>query len=374
MYQVLPIVEAPFALPEITRGSRRYNFGMFALTTENSVEWLRRHARIGDREPIHVRELADGVSNVVLRVETPRRTFVVKQSRPQLRTEAAWFSDINRIWRERDVMQLLRPLLPSLVVPEILFGVEADYAFAMSHAPEPFRNWRSMLLQGEVDAALGEQAGKLLGVIHDATARRSQEMARFADRTVFEQLRVEPFYLKIQQKHPHVQAPVQALIERMRSRRLALCHGDFSPKNLLVHSGGFTLVDYETGHWGDPAMDIGFFLSHILLKAVHRPEKSLDYFALTRGFWTGYTTVQQALPIGDLRSAGIQHLAACLLARVDGTSPAPYLTGEEERETVRCIAQRLFDEKPENWELALLAVEESLGECRPFSLTQEEQE
>lgn len=367
MYQVLPIVEALFPLAEITRRSRQYNFDMFALTAENSVEWLRRHAQIDEREPIHVRELADGVSNVVLRVETPKRTFVVKQSRPQLRTEAAWFSDINRIWRERDVMQMLRPLLPSLVVPEILFCVEADYAFAMSHAPEPFRNWRSMLLQGDVDAALGEQAGKLLGIMHDATARRSQEMAKLADRTIFEQLRVEPFYWKIQQKHPHLHGPVQALIDRMRSRRLALCHGDFSPKNLLVHSGGFTLVDYETGHWGDPAMDIGFFLSHILLKAVHRPEKSLDYFALTRGFWTGYTTIQQALPIEDLRSAGILHLAACMLARVDGTSPAPYLTGEEERETVRCIAQRLFDERPRYWEPVLLTVEKSLGQRQPFS-------
>jgi len=42
--------------------------------------------------------------------------------------------------------------------------------------------------------------------------------------------------------------------------------GDYSPKNILAHSAGFTLVDYETAHLGDPTMDLGFFLSHLILK------------------------------------------------------------------------------------------------------------
>jgi 5-methylthioribose kinase len=328
---------------------------MFELTADNATDWLRRRGQLGADEAAQVRELADGVSNAVLRVETPRRTFVLKQSRTQLRTQAAWFSDLNRIWRERDIMQLLRPLLPGLVVPEVLFSVEEDYAFAMSHAPEPFRNWRTMLLAGEVDASLGEQAGRLVGTIHNATAQRPEALAAFADRTVFEQLRVEPFYLKIQTRHPDLAAFVQPLIERMRTLRLGLCHGDFSPKNLLVHSNGLTLVDYETGHWGDIAMDLGFFLSHVLLKAVHRPQQRSDYFALTRAFWTGYTAVQPT----DLAAAGIGHLAACMLARVDGTSPAPYLTDEHKREAVRRIARRLFREQPQQWEDTLQIATES---------------
>jgi hypothetical protein len=42
-----------------------------------------------------------GVSNVVLRV-TPDTgaDFIVKQSRPQLRTPIPWFSRIDRIYRE----------------------------------------------------------------------------------------------------------------------------------------------------------------------------------------------------------------------------------------------------------------------------------
>ncbi len=115
---------------------------MLELTAANVESYLRAHGRVGPG-PVRVTELAEGVSNVVLRVETAERVFVLKQSRPRLRTREAWFSDIERIWRERDVMNLLRPKLPAGVVPEVLFSDEENFAFAMSHAPEPFRNWRA---------------------------------------------------------------------------------------------------------------------------------------------------------------------------------------------------------------------------------------
>src|SRR5215813_74773 len=142
---------------------------MFELTPENAGAYLRERGFIG-AGPVRVTELADGVSNAVLRVETAAGLFVLKQSRPRLRTRDPWFSDVDRIWRESDAMRLLRPLLPPGAVPEVLFCDEANYAFAMSHAPEPFRNWRTMLLTGEVDLALSEVAGILLGMIHDRTA------------------------------------------------------------------------------------------------------------------------------------------------------------------------------------------------------------
>src|SRR5260370_27074768 len=203
---------------------------MLELTAANVESYLRAHGHVGPG-PVRVTELADGVSNAVLRVETPERLFVLKQSRPRLRTREAWFSDIGRIWRDRDVMNLLRPKLPAGVVPEVLFCDEENFCFAMSHAPEPFRNWRSVLLAGEVDLGLGELAGRLLGTIHQSTADDLAAFEPFRDRTVFEQLRVEPFYLRIRERLPDVAEFVEPLIQRMRTQRLALWHGDFSPKD-----------------------------------------------------------------------------------------------------------------------------------------------
>src|ERR1019366_3690689 len=106
---------------------------MLELTAENALDYLRKQGWIGD-EPAKAETLNGGVSNQVLRVTTPTRRFVLKQSRPQLRTRDAWFSDLDRIWREQEVMQALHPYLPS-VVPEVLLVDRANYVYAMSHAP-----------------------------------------------------------------------------------------------------------------------------------------------------------------------------------------------------------------------------------------------
>src|SRR5947199_5828200 len=135
---------------------------MLELTADNALPYLRERGLVG-AEPAHVELLGWGVSNVVLRVEAADRLFVLKQSRPQLRTRDAWFSDLDRVYREQEVMQALRPLLPPGVVPEVLFADRPNYVFAMSHAPLEARVWKEALLAGEVDLALGEHAGSVLG-------------------------------------------------------------------------------------------------------------------------------------------------------------------------------------------------------------------
>src|SRR5437764_7447150 len=106
---------------------------MFELTAENALDYLRSQRWIGSR-PAQAEVLSGGVSNFVLRVTTPLRCFVLKQSRPQLRTRDLWLSDLNRIWREQEVMQALHPHLPD-VVPEVLHVDRDNYVYAMSHAP-----------------------------------------------------------------------------------------------------------------------------------------------------------------------------------------------------------------------------------------------
>src|SRR5437868_4012883 len=54
---------------------------MVELTPDNATGYLRERGWIGPG-PVRIEPLGGGVSNVVLRVETPERLFVVKQSRP----------------------------------------------------------------------------------------------------------------------------------------------------------------------------------------------------------------------------------------------------------------------------------------------------
>jgi 5-methylthioribose kinase len=333
---------------------------MLDLTADNLVDYLRRQGWLGD-EPARVELLIGGVSNAVLRVETPRRAFVVKQSRPQLRTRDAWFSDLDRVYREQEVMQLLCALLPAPTVPEVLFADRANYAFAMSHAPQGARPWKEQLLAGQADSRLAEHAGLILGRMHEATARDADARARFRDRTVFVQLRVDPFYRRVQERRPEVADAIEPIVRRMLTAEEALCHGDYTPKNMLTHTQGFTLVDYETAHFGDPTMDLGLFLCHLFLKAVRLPAQRADYFSLTRAFWRGYAAEARFCPLQELGRRGVGHFAACLLARVDGTSPVEYLPEGPKREAVRRLGRRLLTRPPASWEDVLALGDEELA-------------
>jgi 5-methylthioribose kinase len=330
---------------------------MIELTPDNVLDYLRQSGRIGPG-PARVTPLGWGISNAVFRIETPDRLFVLKQSRPQLRTRDLWLSDLDRVYREQEVMQLLHPLLPPLTVPAVLFADRPNYVFAMSHAPLESRVWKESLLAGEVDLALGEHVGRVLGRMHQATAKDRAAVEPFRDHTAFVQLRVDPYYRRVQERRPEVAQAVAPLVEQLLSVKEALCHGDYSPKNILTHSQGFTLVDYETAHLGDPTMDLGFFLSHLVLKALKRAPERGRYFDLTRAFWHGYAAEVSFRPLAELEERGTGHFAACLLARIDGTSPVDYLPEEPKREAARWIGRRVLLDRLARWEDVLAMTEE----------------
>src|SRR5262245_283905 len=122
---------------------------MIELTPDNAVEYLRSIGHL-PRHPAHVEALGWGVSNAVLCVEGKEERFILKQSRPQLRTRDPWFSDLARVYREQEVMEALEPLLPPGVVPRVLFADRPNFVFAMTHAPLEARVWKETLLAGEV--------------------------------------------------------------------------------------------------------------------------------------------------------------------------------------------------------------------------------
>jgi 5-methylthioribose kinase len=321
---------------------------MLQLTEINLLDYLRERGWIG-AGPAAVDTLGGGVSNAVFRVRTAERMLVVKQSRPQLRTRDAWFSDLERVWREQEVMQVLHAVLPD-TVPAVFFADRANYAFAMSAAPEGAQVWKALLLAGHIDLSLGERTGAVLGRMHQATAENIALVEPFRDHTVFVQLRVDPFYRRVQERRPELAAPIEILVRHMCTVRQALCHGDYTPKNLLVVGSCLTLVDYETAHFGDPTMDLGLFLCHLLLKAFRRADLGQLYFDLTRAFWRGYGREARFRPLAELQTRGIAHCGACLLARVDGTSPVDYLTEGSVRAAVRRLGTRLLLERPPDWE------------------------
>jgi len=329
---------------------------MREVTPETAVDYLRSLGRVPERRAVQVRGLGWGVSNIVMRVDVEGApSFVLKQARERLRTKALWVSRLERIWIERAALELLAGFLPEGTVPRVLFAAEEDYLFAMSCAPDDSTVWKERLLAGEADASVASKAGEVLGTIHVASLGHPALASggRFADLTVFDELRIEPFYRTLARVYPDLAPRLEMLIESLLHPPLrCFVHADFSPKNILVHSQGITLVDFETAHAGDPAYDLGFFLSHLLLKAVRAYPSESSFLAVTWAFWEGYFDHGAACEDATLVARTNAHACACALARVDGTSPVDYLN-DSQRAVVRRFALAGLQETPVTWDQLL---------------------
>jgi hypothetical protein len=340
---------------------------MRLLDATSAESYLRDTRRVSADERVWVRELPGGVSNMVLLVERPDRPghdFVLKQARAQLRTTHVWYSSIERIWREAEVLEICsrllgraKPLLsdggPPARIPTIVFEDRDHYVLAISAAPRPNVVWREELLCGRADERVATACGRLLGTLHAESWFDRDIAAQLGDRTLFEELRIDPYYRTLAAQRPETRGPIEALVASLEAHPRSLVHADFSPKNLLVFSGGLMMVDFETGHFGDPAFDLGFFLSHLVLKACHRIPHHAPYLELTEAFRQAYERqVGPAISDDELAALwvrGIQNFAGCAWARLDGKSPVDYLRHPARRELVRSICLEIFAAPYRDW-------------------------
>jgi 5-methylthioribose kinase len=342
---------------------------MLELTEQNAAEILHAHGHLPDSRTAKVRELSGGVSNAVFLIEQDAERFVVKQARGKLRVQADWQCSVERIWREVEVLWafygILKPdpgSLPKLV-PEVLWTDRELYAYAMTAAGEGSRPWKELLLAGQPAIDIAIDAACLLSDVHGQSWHEPDVLERFGDRTYFVQLRLEPYYLAAAENYLPLREPLRDLVDKTLRERHALVHGDYSPKNMLVGTPPFFLIDFEVGHYGDPAFDVGFFLTHLVLKTIHLPGKREFLLESIRRFWDCYATTlrrdyaQERLAFGlelasdlpRLEQRCVQHLAGCLVARVHGKSPVDYLTQPEQLRAV-ALAEKLFDLGPAaNW-------------------------
>jgi 5-methylthioribose kinase len=307
------------------------------------LAYLRATARIGSDEVPKVRTLAGGVSNKTVLVERPGgEAWVLKQALPKLRVKVDWFSDPARIHREAEALRWLPRLAPPNSIPRLVFEDRGNYLLAMEAVPQPHENFKTVLLGGRPDAKRVRQFGMLLGTIHRNAHRLAVEVApAFDDRSFFESLRVEPYYEYTAGQVPHAQPFLDELVAVTRDTRQTLVHGDYSPKNVLVPRGGrIRLLDHEVIHWGDPAFDVGFALTHLLSKGHHLPEIRLAFLISSRLFWDSYLAALGDVPWrATLEPRAVRHTLGCLLARVAGRSPLEYLTGAEgERQQAVTVA------------------------------------
>lgn len=279
-----------------------------------------------EKSPLNCRSLPGGVSAETVFVEA-NHPLVIKQALNKLKTSVDWFSDPARIGIEYKGLKWLHNHLPGGSVPEPVLLDEDNSLLIMEGIADPVKNLKSMLLAREFRSDLIQSFGTLLGTIHQQGLADSEAPDIFADQNFFINLRIEPYYRHCQQQKPELSEFFDKLVKATLDQRITMVHGDYSPKNILVKDDRLILLDHEVIHYGDPAFDVGFSLTHLLSKANHLEYS--DLVDMAQLYWDSYRKVFSFNEDGYERRC-TQHLFGCMMARIFGKSPLEYLTREQQ--------------------------------------------
>jgi Ser/Thr protein kinase RdoA (MazF antagonist) len=201
------------------------------------------------------------------------------------------------------------------------------------------------ILPGDIqDIAL--VAGRVLGRIHRASWGDEFAAETFDSTSNFFELRLDPYLLTTASRHPELATYLEAESQRIQETQLCLVHGDYSPKNMLIRDSRLVLLDCEVAWYGEPAFDAAFLLNHFLLKSLHFSVSPEPYLELVSCFWSAYAATLGEPFIEGLEARVVHLLPMLLLARIDGKSPAEYITDPQKKDLVRQFVAGILPGSP----------------------------
>jgi aminoglycoside phosphotransferase (APT) family kinase protein len=286
-----------------------------------------------------VEALPGGVSSDIFRVDVSGRTFCVKRALAKLKVAQDWQAPVSRNRSEVAWLRTVGALLPEHV-PALLGDDVEGGSFAMAWLPPTqYPVWKSLLRDGAIDDATAAAVGDVLGQVHAATADRPDIAAAFDNDAIFHPIRLEPYLLATGVAHPDMAARLAELAATTQATKRVLVHGDYSPKNILIGPRGPVVLDAECAWFGDPAFDLAFVANQLLLKGVWRPQWRARYLAALKALVDAYRTHVRWEPWTALDARTAALLPGLLLGRVDGRSPAEYITTDADRDAIRRFAR-----------------------------------
>lgn len=308
---------------------------------EPVLAFLRAAGLVGPHDSPAAEPLAGGVSSDIWKVDLGGTTLCVKRALARLRVAQVWEAPIERNRYERLWMEAASRIVPG-IAPRVVAYDDGGF-FAMEYLdPASHPLWKSELAAGRAEPAFAARVGRALVRIHSQTARSSEFAERFPTDAGFHAIRLEPYLLATGRAHPDLADRLVELARITADTRLALVHGDVSPKNILVGPAGPVILDAECAWFGDPAFDPAFCLNHLLLKCLWAPAARKRLLECFDRFAAAYLAGVDWEPRERIEARISALLPGLFLARVDGKSPVEYLTAEADRDKVRKVAGALL--------------------------------
>jgi len=306
------------------------------------VNALLKAGLIDDPSSIAASQLSGGVSSDIWQLNGVNGPICLKRALKKLKVKDDWFAPVSRNASEVDWLVTARKLLPQNI-PDVLHHDEDLGFFVMPFFdPASHKNWKQELLNGQADIDVAAQVGRCLGIIHRETYNDPIIATNFANDDTFFDIRIEPYLLATAERHPKLAERLHALADITAKTKVALVHGDISPKNILIGFHSPVFIDAECAWYGDPAFDVAFCLNHLLLKCLYAPAACPGFKQSFDALCQGYRAEMPDDLSGDILRRTAHLLPGLMLARVDGKSPVEYITDTTQKDIVRQFTSALL--------------------------------
>ena len=301
------------------------------LTEDTVVSYLVEKGIITSTDLAEVEVLTGGVSNVVLAITTPSKKLVLKQALAELKVAEKWEADQRRAIVEANAIALFHKLSPDQV-PNLVFLDPERFILILDRVPVGSTVWKTDLLDGVINPDIAGVLGKTLAQWHNFGEKDKEARLQFMEDSLFEQLRVDPFYRFVAAKNENLRAVISKLIAELEGDKTTIVHGDFSPKNIMVGMDEKVyILDFEVTHVGNPVFDLAFLLAHLLCKLfrTNEPLEEKMLIASAQRFVSAYAEIRL------ISNSLSLHTALIALARVEGKSPVNYLDKVQQDQLVK---------------------------------------
>lgn len=289
--------------------------------------------------------LSGGVSSEIYLVNDNGSQFVVKRALAKLKVKDDWYADVSRNKSEYDYINYVSRFAPENV-PRIV-GKGNGY-FAMEYLGSEYKNWKTLLMNGDCRIEHARMAGDFLAKSHHQTMGVQEAANRFDYGQNFFDLRIEPYIVTTGKRNPELGPLFHTEAGRLKNTRHCLAHGDYSPKNILIKGDRLVVLDCEVANYGDPVFDYCFMMTHLCLKALVHAPTDVGIRNMVGVFRDSYLEQVGYSPAREDAFAGnaARLLPMMLLARIDGKSPVEYIQNEAPRELIRLFVYEQLHQKP----------------------------
>tara|TARA_Y100000741_G_scaffold176613_1_gene134077 strand:+ start:1160 stop:2155 length:996 start_codon:yes stop_codon:yes gene_type:complete len=287
-------------------------------------------------------KLTGGVSSDIWKISSLKNNYCIKKSKNKLSVKQDWYAPVIRNYYEHEWYNEVNNILPNLT-PKVIYKNIDPYFFVMEHYDKnQYPLWKNELFNLKLDSIFTKNVAINLGKIHSKTYNKSDIAKKFDTIKLFEDLRIDPYIRSTALLHDDIKNQLFSIADNLHKSKIALVHGDISPKNILINNKNPIFLDAECAWFGDPVFDISFCLNHIILKSVVLEKINKELMKLFNTLTKNYLTNVLWEDPKKYEKRIIIVLSSLMLSRIDGKSPVEYINSELQKNKVRNFAKSVL--------------------------------